>query len=79
MLKDILMGALGSATARKGQAAGAAGAILMAADPVIKAFSDGLAAGALPNIQQMGVILGQAATGYVVGFLITWFAPPNRG
>lgn len=79
MLKSILTGMLGSPAARKGQAAGAAGAILMAADPIINAFGKGLADGALPNLEQAGVILGQAVTGYLVGFLITWFAPPNRG
>jgi hypothetical protein len=72
-----VIGIVAKGKAAKAMAGGAAGLILTAGEPIVDAIGKGFATGAIPQFEQLGVILGQAIAGYLVGFVITWFAPAN--
>jgi hypothetical protein len=72
-----VIGVIAKGRAAKAMASGAAGLILTAGEPIVDAIGKGFATGAIPQFEQLGVILGQAIAGYLVGFAITWFAPAN--
>ena len=76
MLKQLVTGLIDN-TAVKGRAGGLAGALLAVAEPAVGAFANGFAAGVLPNIEQLGLMAGQAAGGFVIGYVITWFSASN--
>ena len=73
-----VIGLVAKGKAAKAMAGGAAGAILTAGQPFVDTFVAGFQAGALPEVKHLGVILGQAIAGYVVGYAVTWFAPANK-
>lgn len=80
MLGTILTSVIGmvaKGTAAKARAGGVAGAVLMGFDPVIQAFEKGFATGALPQVEELGLIIGQALVGWLLGYVTVWFAPKN--
>lgn len=77
-LLTMIIGTVAKGPAAKGRAGGLAGLVLMAGEPAWDAFATGFSTGALPQIEQVGVILGQAIIGYAVGYLTTYFAPANK-
>ena len=81
MIGAILTGIIGKVAkgaAAKAIAGGVSGAVLTSAEPVFNAFSKGLATGALPRVEELGVAVGSMVAGYVVGYIVTWYAPANK-
>lgn len=72
-----IIGVIAKGPAAKARAGSLAGAILTGAQPVIDAFADGFAAGAIPPVEQLGAALGSLIVGGVVGYIITWVSPAN--
>ena len=66
-----------SKRAVKAQFGGLGGIVVTAVPTIYDAFVSGLAAGALPQVEQLGLIVGQIVAGYLVGYLITWISPAN--
>ena len=80
MLGSILTSVIGKVAfgaAAKARAGGVAGAILMGTTPIIEAFEKGFGTGALPKIEELGVIVGSALAGWIVGYIGVYFAPKN--
>lgn len=61
----------------KARAGGLAGASILVAQPIVDAFINGFGQGALPKIEELGVIVGAAVGGWVVGYALTWLSPAN--
>lgn len=76
MLGTILATVFSKAAA-KAIGGGLAGAVLNGSGPMIDLFSKGLVAGAGPQIEQLGYVLGNVVLGYIVGFAVTWISPKN--
>jgi len=73
-----LIGVVAKGKAAKAFAGGAAGLILTAGEPIIDAIGKGFVTGAAPQFEQLGVVLGQAIAGYLVGWVLVYFAPANK-
>jgi hypothetical protein len=72
-----VIGLIAKGPAAKARAAGAAGAVVLAAQPVVDAFVKGFQTGALPQVEQLGVIVGSAAVGWIIPYAVTWLSPKN--
>jgi hypothetical protein len=64
--------------AAKARAAGAAGVVIAAGQPIVDAFMTGFSQGALPQVEQLGVIVGTAVAGWIVGYAMVWLSPANK-
>ena len=73
-----VIGLVAKGTAAKAIGGSLAGVILMAGEPMVKAIGEGFADGALPHLSTLGIVLGNAVVGGVVGYIVTWFAPANK-
>ena len=87
LLSVILTPAIGliargkSAKAIAGGAAGAITSVLVSNDivgQVINAFTGGVGEALVPQAHDLGFAVAQAIAGYIVGHVITWFAPANK-
>jgi len=72
-----VIGTIAKGKAAKAIAGGLGGVILMAGEPMVNAIADGFADGALPHLTTLGVVLGNALVGGLVGYVTVWFAPAN--
>ena len=61
----------------KARAGAVAGGALLAIEPVVNAFMTGFGKGALPQIEQLGVIVGTAVAGAIIGYITVWLSPAN--
>lgn len=73
-----VIGVVAKGKAAKAIAGGAGGVILTAGGPVLEMLQNGFVQGLGPSVEQLGVAVGQAVGGFVVGYLITWIAPANK-
>lgn len=73
-----IIGVVAKGKAAKALAGGAAGVVLTAGEPLINALSGGFVEGGLPAVHDLGVVLGQAVIGGLVGYLTVWLAPANK-
>lgn len=72
-----IIGVVAKGKAAKAIAAGVGGLALTAGQPIVDTLVSGFSAGVMPSIEQLGLVLGQAVGGFIVGYAITWFAPKN--
>jgi hypothetical protein len=66
-----------AAKARAGAVAGAITSQVFSDNTLVQAFWGGVTTGALPSVQQFGVMVGQVVIGGVIGYAMTWVSPPN--
>ena len=72
-----IIGKVAKGAAAKAIASQYSGALTTGTTAAIAVFGDGLAAGALPQIKQIGVVVGAAVAGGVLNRVTTWIAPAN--
>lgn len=72
-----VIGLIAKGKAAKAIASGAGGVILTAGGPVLDMLQAGFVKGIGPSVEELGVAVGQAVGGFVVGYIITWLAPKN--
>ena len=73
-----IIGTIAKGKAAKAIAGGAAGVVLTAGEPLVNAFTTGFAEGGLPAAHDLGLVLGQAIIGGIVGYATVWLAPANK-
>lgn len=73
-----IIGVIAKGKAAKAIAGGLGGVILMAGEPMVNAIGEGFAKGALPHLTTLGVVLGNAVVGGLVGYITVWLAPANK-
>lgn len=73
-----IIGIVARGRAAKAIAGGMAGVVLTAGEPFLDAFTKGFAAGGVPAVHDLGVVVGQALIGGLVGYLAVWLAPKNK-
>lgn len=73
-----IIGVIAKGKAAKAIAGGAGGVILSAGGPVLEMLQAGFVQGIGPSIEQIGVAVGQAVGGFLVGYVVTWLAPANK-
>lgn len=73
-----IIGVVAKGKAAKAIAGGLSGAVLTAGGPIVDAFATGFSTGALPKIEEVGVMVGQLVGGWIVGYAVTWLAPANK-
>ena len=80
MLKflELAIGLIARGPDAKGKAGGISGSILLGFQPLVDAFQSGLLKGAEPGLEQLGIAIGQAAIGWLVGYALAWVAPKNK-
>lgn len=73
-----IIGVIAKGKAAKAIAGGAGGVIVAAGGPVLDMLQAGFVQGLGPSVEQLGVALGQAVGGFIVGYIVTWLAPANK-
>lgn len=77
---SAIIGVVAKGKAAKAIAGGLSGAIatqLTSDNPLVGAFWTGVTTGALPSVQEAGVMVGQVVIGGIIGYGVTWLAPKN--
>lgn len=72
-----IIGLVARGSVAKAIAGGVASSAVMAAEPLLTAFQMGLISGAGDSVEQLGVAVGRAIAGFIVGYVITWLSPAN--
>lgn len=75
---SAIIGVVAKGKAAKAIAGGLGGVVLMAGEPMVNAIGQGFAEGGIPAAHDLGVVLGQAIIGGLVGYATVWLAPANK-